>query len=323
MTGISRLLVLLCAALLSTAVTAQRLMLAPPPPKDNVLAGVIDLHVHADPDVFARSIDDIEAAEMAKRNGMRALLLKNHVSESASRAWLVMKTVPGIELFGGIALNKSVGGVNPVAVEVVYRMSGGRGKVVWMPTFDSENDMRLNKAKGAESGLRVAVNGKLLPETEEVLKIMAREKLSLATGHIAPEESLAVIKRATELGIKNILVTHALSNVPGMTLAQAKEAAAMGALIEYCFGNDLRSPTAYLPSLRNSPRLSVKEAVAQAREIGFRSMVMSTDLGQFANPTPVDGMKLLIESLKREGVTQGELDLMLKKNPARFLGLEG
>jgi hypothetical protein len=245
------------------------------------------------------------------------------VSESASRAWLVMKTVPGIELFGGIALNKSVGGVNPVAVEVVYRMSGGRGKVVWMPTFDSENDMRLNKAKGAESGLRVAVNGKLLPETEEVLKIMAREKLSLATGHIAPEESLAVIKRATELGIKNILVTHALSNVPGMTLAQAKEAAAMGALIEYCFGNDLRSPTAYLPSLRNSPRLSVKEAVAQAREIGFRSMVMSTDLGQFANPTPVDGMKLLIESLKREGVTQGELDLMLKKNPARFLGLEG
>ena len=96
----------------------------------------------------------------------------------------------------------------------------------------------------------------------------------------------------------------------------------MGALIEYCFGNDLRSPTAYLPSLRTSPRLSVKEAVAQAREIGFRSMVMSTDLGQFANPTPVDGMKLLIAELRREGVAQGDIDLMLKKNPARFLGLE-
>ena len=299
----------MCAAAVATGVYAQRLMLAPPPPKTNVLAGVIDLHVHTDPDVFARSLDDMEAAEMAKRNGMRALLLKNHVSESASRAWLVMKAVPGIELFGGIVLNKSVGGVNPVAVEVLYRMSGGRGKVVWLPTFDSENDMRLNKAKGAESGLRVAVNGKLLPETEEVLKIIAREKLSLATGHIAPEESLAVIRRAVELGIKNILVTHALANVPGMTVEQAKEVARLGALIEYCVGN-------------GRGRLSVKEAVAQAREIGFHSMVMSTDLGQLGNPTPVDGMKLLIESLKREGVSQDDIDQMLKKNPARFLGLE-
>ena len=305
-----RLLAFSCALLISGALYAQRLMLAPPPPKVNVLAGVIDLHVHTEPDVFARSVDDMEAAEMAKRNGMRALLLKNHVSESASRAWLAMKVVPGIELFGGVVLNKSVGGVNPVAVEVLYRMSGRRGKVVWLPTFDSENDMRLNKAKGADAGLRVAINGTLLPETEEVLKIIAREKLSLATGHIAPEESLAVIKRATELDIKNILVTHALANVPGMTVEQAKEAARMGALIEYCFGN-------------GRGRLSVKEAVAQAREIGFRSMVMSTDLGQLGNPTPVDGMKLLIESLQREGVSQDDMDWMLKKNPARFLGLDG
>ena len=176
MTALLRAVVGLLAFLLCGSLYAQRLMLAPPPPKTNVLAGVIDLHLHTDPDVFARSVDDIEAAEMAKRNGMRALLLKNHVSGSASRAWLAMKTIPGIELFGGVVLNKSVGGVNPVAVEVLYRMSGKRGKVVWMPTFDSENDMRLNNAKGAESGLRVAIDGKLLPETEEVLKIMARER---------------------------------------------------------------------------------------------------------------------------------------------------
>ena len=318
-----KLLALLCAMLITDALHAQRMLNAPLPSRASALAGVIDLHVHSAPDVFIRSVDDIEVAEMAKRRGMRALLLKNHVSASADRAWLVMKVVPGIELFGGVVLNKSVGGVNPVAVEALYRNSGGRGKVVWLPTFDSENHLRLNKEKGAEAGLRVAVNGKLLPETEEVLKIIARENLSLATGHVAPEESLAVIKRAKELGVKNIIVTHALADVPGMTIEQAKQAAQMGAYIEYCFGNDLRSPTAYLPGLRNARRLSIKDTVEHARQIGVQSMILSTDLGQFGNPTPADGMQLLIDGLKREGVSQDDIDQMVKKNPAHFLGLEG
>jgi hypothetical protein len=109
-------------------------------------------------------------------------------------------------VWGGIALNRAVGGVNPLAVEWFHRMSGGRGKVVWLPTFDADNQHKILKEPG--EGLKVAANGKVFPETEEVLKIVARENLSLATGHVAPEESLAVIKRAKELGVKNILVTH-------------------------------------------------------------------------------------------------------------------
>ena len=107
----------------------------PPPPKVSPAAGVLDLHVHSHPDVFGRNMDDIDVAQLAKSRGMRGIVLKNHISETASRAALVMKVVPGIEVFGGIVLNSAVGGVNPSAVEWVHRMYGGRGKVVWLPTF--------------------------------------------------------------------------------------------------------------------------------------------------------------------------------------------
>jgi hypothetical protein len=97
-------------------------------------AGVIDFHVHSHPDVFGRNMDDIDIAQLAKARGMRGIVLKNHVSETASRAALVTKVVPGVEVFGGIVLNKAVGGVNPDAVEWMHRVYGGRGKVVWLPS---------------------------------------------------------------------------------------------------------------------------------------------------------------------------------------------
>src|SRR5882724_9992121 len=157
----------------------------PPPPRVSPAAGAIDIHVHSDPDVFNRSLDDIETARIAARKKMRGIVLKNHVSTTADRATLIMREVPGIEVWGGIALNRAVGGVNPAAVEWFHRMSGGRGKVVWLPTFDADNQHKILKEPG--EGLKVAANGKVFPETEEVLKIIARENLSLATGHIAPE----------------------------------------------------------------------------------------------------------------------------------------
>src|SRR3954466_9671663 len=103
------------------------------------LTGVVDIHVHSDPDSMPRSIDAIDAAKLARSRGMRALVLKNHYEPTASLAYLVRKEVPGIELFGGISLDLTVGGVNPAAVEWMTKVKGGYGKVVWLPTFDSEN----------------------------------------------------------------------------------------------------------------------------------------------------------------------------------------
>src|SRR5688572_6555009 len=252
----------------------------PPPPKVSPAAGVIDMHVHSHPDVFGRNMDDIDVAQLAKARGMRGILLKNHVAETASRAALVMKVVPGIEVFGGVVLNKAVGGVNPDAVEWMHRTYGGRGKVVWLPTFESDKHVKT-LAKPDARGLVVAPGGNVTPEMEAILKIIARENLVLATGHVHPEEVIAVVRRARDLGVKNMLITHGLTNVPGLTVAQA------------------------------------------VKEIGAKSLVVSSDLGQSGNMTHPDGIEAAIAAMKREGISDGDIDLMVRKNPARLLGLSG
>src|SRR6476660_2216456 len=156
------------------------------------LTGVVDIHAHSDPDSVPRSIDAIDAAKLARSRGIRGLVLKNHYEPTASLAYLVRKEVPGIELFGGIALNRTVGGVNPAAVERMTRVKGGWGRVVWMPTFDAENQVRYSKE--SRPFVRVSKDGKLLPEVHEVLQLIARNKLVLATGHSSPAEDLLLIR---------------------------------------------------------------------------------------------------------------------------------
>jgi len=279
-------------------------------------AGAIDIHVHSDPDAFNRSLDDFEVARIAARKGMRGIVLKNHVAPTADRAALLSRAVPGIEIWGGIALNRAVGGVNPSAVEWFHRMSAAAGRSSGcrpsMPTTSTRSSRSPAKAQGRGGG-------KVFQETEEVLKIIARENLSLATGHVAPEESLAVIKRAKELGVKNIVVTHAMAEVPGMTLEQVKQAVAMGAFIEYCFLNDIHGPQSYWPFLRSWRRVSFADIAKVIKEVGAAHFILSSDLGQNGTPTHADGMEMMINGMKREGISQADVDLMVKKNPARFL----
>jgi hypothetical protein len=292
----------------------------PPPPKVSPAIGVIDMHVHSHPDVFGRNMDDIDVAQLAKARGMRGLLLKNHVSETASRAALVMKVVPGIEVWGGIVLNRAVGGINPDAVEWMHRVYGSRGKVVWLPTFESDKHAKTFSKPDAQ-GLVVAPGGKVLPEMEAVLKIIARENLLLATGHVHPEEIIAVVRRGRELGVKNMLVTHGLTTVPGLTMAQAKQVADMGAVIEVCFLQFLAGPNAPLAFLTHWQQINAKHVAQAVKEIGAKSLVISSDLGQSANMTHPDGLEVAIASMKREGISDADIDIMMRKNPARLLGV--
>jgi microsomal dipeptidase-like Zn-dependent dipeptidase len=293
----------------------------PPPPKVSPAAGVIDMHVHPDPDVFGRSLTDIELAMIAKRKGMRGIVIKNHVVTTSDRAALVMQQVPGIEVWGGIVLNKSVGGVNPSAVEWMHRMSGGRGKVVWLPTFDSDKHIKTLVDKN-QSGLVVAVNGKVTPEMDEVLKIIARENLILATGHVSADEVLAVVKRAKELGVQNILVTHGLTNIPGLTMDQAKQVAAMGAKIEICYLQFMTGPDAQYKWMTHWEKVDASTVAKAVKEIGADHLVLSTDLGQQGMMTPPDGVENEIAAVKAAGVSQADIDTMMKKNPAKLLGLK-
>lgn len=279
------------------------------------LEGVVDVHVHCAPDSGARSVDALDVARLARRHGMRALLFKNHYTHTASLAYLIRQAVPGIEVYGGIALNRSVGGINPQAVEHMARTTGRLGRVVWMPTFDSEHYHRTLTPN--PNFVPVARDGKLLPEVDQVLSIIARENLSLATGHSSPAESMLLIRAARAKGIERIIVTHPLSKEVGMSIEMQKEAASLGAFLEYPFNATLP------PSPEWGGGSSSMEAYVKAlRAVGPEHCILSSDLGQPMNPVHTDGLIGFVQQLLKNGFTQAEIDRMAKQNPAKFLGLE-
>src|SRR5213596_3066420 len=167
------------------------------------LNGAIDMHAHSYPDGVARSIDAVDLAKLAKSRGMRALVLKNHYEPTASLATIVRKEVPGIEVFGGISLDLTVGGVNPAAVEWMTKVEGGYRKVVWLPTFDSESQVKLTGAQRPFAP--VTRDGKILPEVLAVIALAAKHHLVLETGHSAPQESLLIIAEAKRQGVEHVL----------------------------------------------------------------------------------------------------------------------
>ena len=273
------------------------------------LDGVVDIHAHCDPDSMPRSIDAIDLAKLARDRGMRALVLKNHYEPTASLAFLVRKIVPGIELFGGIALNRTVGGVNPAAVERMTRVKGGWGRVVWMPTFDAENQVRYSKE--SRPFVSVSKDGSLLPAVREVLALIASHGLTLATGHSSPAEDLMLIREARRMGITRIVVTHGMLPPVGMSIEQMREAARMGAYIEFVYNALIGVTKAFeLPEYANA-----------IRAVGPEHCILSSDLGQAGNPLHPDGLEAFFAALRGQGFTAGEIERMAKANPARLLGL--
>lgn len=269
------------------------------------LTGVIDIHAHADPDSAARSIDAIDLAKLAKSRGMRGLVLKNHYEPTASLAYLVRKEVPGIEVFGGISLDLTVGGVNPAAVEYMTKVKGGYGKVVWMPTFDSEHNVK--QAKQQRPFAPVSKDGKLLPEVVQVISIIAKNNLVLETGHSSPQEALMLIREAKRQNVAGVVVTHAIASQVQMSIPEMQEAAKLGAYLEF---------------VHVRPNTAAMEQHAKAiRAVGPASVILSSDLGQATNPLHPDGLLAMFQALKSFGITEAEIDQMAKTNPAKVLGL--
>ena len=277
--------------------------------------GVVDLHVHSAPDSGPRSIGSLQLARIARDAGMRALLLKNHYAPTAGLAFLVERAVPGIRVFGGIALNSSTG-INAVAVEHMARTTGGHGRVVWMPTFDSEHYHRVLSPN--PNYVPISSEGSLLPAVLEVLDVMAEHNLMLATGHSSPEESLMLIQEAKRRGIDRIVVTHPLPPPVGMPVSMQLEAARLGAMLEYPVGTALESN----PQWEGTDDEKLRIYVEAIREVGPENVVISSDLGQSMNPIHTDGLAVFIARLMKAGFSQGDVDQMARANPAWLLGLE-
>ncbi|MEX2264542.1 MAG: DUF6282 family protein [Bryobacteraceae bacterium] len=273
------------------------------------LHGVVDIHVHSDPDSVPRSIDAIDIAKLAQKRGIRALLLKNHYEPTASLAYLVRKEVPGIELYGGIALNLTVGGMNSAAVERMTKVKGGWGRVVWLPTFDAENQVRFSKE--SRPFVSVSRGGKLLPETLEVLRVIARNKLTLATGHSSPQEVLMLIREAKRLGVERIVVTHAMLPPVRMNIEQMREAVKLGALLEFVYNALIGANKVF----------DMPEYAKAIRAVGVEGVILSSDLGQAGNPLHPDGLEAFFRGLREQGFSERDIETMAKRNPARLLGL--
>jgi hypothetical protein len=278
--------------------------------QENPLAGVIDVHAHCAPDSTPRSIDAIDLARLAKSRGMRGLVLKNHYQPTASLAYVLRKEVPGIEVFGGVDLNLSVGGMNPFAVEHMAATTGGYGRFVWMSTFDSEAQVRYSKQD--RPFVRVSQNGQLLPETRQVIAVITKHNLVMATGHVSAEEGLMLIREARAQGVQHMVVTHAMLAPIHMSDAQMLEAAKMGAYIEFVYNGLLGSYKEF----------TFKDYARAIRYVGVDHCILASDMGQPANPLHPDGLVALFDGLKKEGITQAEINRMAKENPARLLGLE-
>jgi hypothetical protein len=291
---------------------------SPPPSPVSPIKGLIDFHTHAAPDIFGRAIDDDELAALAASRQMEAIVFKNHVTHTADRAWLVRKHVPGIKVFGGITLNRAVGGLNPQAVEWMWRMQGGYGRVVWFPTFDADNHVR--KSGTAPSGLRVVdERGQVLPEARAVLKICAAQRLVVQTGHASAEEALALIEAAREEGCDRVVVTHAQFDVVDMSLAQMKKAAAMGGKMELCALLMLTGPDSPLEWMRHAPRIPLADTAARIKAVGAQHFVLGTDLGQTGNPTPADGLQMFVTGLLAQGITREQIETMGREIPGALL----
>jgi len=283
---------------------------------DNLLDGSIDMHLHCGPDEMRYRVDALEAAEQAAEAGMRAIVLKNHSFPTTPLASTIGPLVPDIQVFGSVCLDYEIGGLNLDALEKHARLGA---RVVWMPTFSSTNSrdkMReLGLALEGEGFSILNAGGKLVPEIAGILSIIKEYDMVLANGHISPAETFALVEAARKAGIEKIVITHPadyqfLDKV--LSLEEQRQLAEMGAYIEQTFVTLL--PTEF----SDDPM----ERVKSIRTIGAEHCIMSTDLGQYWNPPPAEGMRFFISTMLRKGISYDEIELMVKKNPAGLLGLD-
>ena len=268
---------------------------------EEILRGSYDLHVHAAPDASQqRRMDALEVARCAYEAEMGGFVLKSHDYNTAPLTYALNQMYPGLSVFGAITLNRSVGGINPDAVQVAADLGA---QVVWMPTHSA--DFRL-QGQGRE-GIRVADDsGSLCRGVNEVLEIVAASDLTLASGHISPSEAIALFEQAKEMGVQRMIATHPDGVA---TLEEQRKMIALGAYPEYTF----------LACMPAHGRRTPQELVEIIRSLGVGNCIVTTDFGQWQNPPPAEGVRMAIAALLDAGMTSDEVTALVKGNTAQLV----
>lgn len=288
------------------------------------IEGGYDLQVHVAPDVIERRIDDLDLAKEFLAKGLKGFVLKSHYFPTAERAQVVTKAVPGIRAYGAIVLNHSIGGLNPVAVELAGR---SKCKIVWMPTVDAANETagRPDGTKKhlpfwakiqlelAEIGIApppmtvLEENGELKPAARICLELIRKHDMILATGHLGRREILALVKAAREMKLKRVMVTHAEFPSQNLSAAEQVELADLGAVIEHCF------------TTMHTGKASWETVIDSIRRVGPERCIISTDLGQTINPPVAEGFAMFAQTLMDSGFSSDAIRLMAVTNAAAMI----
>lgn len=286
-----------------------------------LLEGAYDLHVHTGPDVNERKLDDLDMAARIQKLGMKGFGIKSHYFCTAERARLVKKLFPNVNPIGAISLNRPVGGLNPIAVEIAARDGA---KIVWMPTFDAANEMdylfqqssygelppwakvqlELKEQGKADAGITVLdEDGKLKKSVLEIIDLANQHDLILATGHLGKKEIFALVTEAKSQGLRKVVVTHPTFSSVNLSKEEQKQLAELGAYMEQCFGVI-------------TPKYGIdwKGLYEAIRYVGPRHCILSSDLGQVNNPFPDDGMVAFVSNLLNNGFSKDEITCMTIQN---------
>lgn len=269
---------------------------------------------------LSRRYNAIETALIAREAGIRAIVLKNHMYPTGALAQLVSELVPGIQVIGSLCMEYSVGGLNFRAVASEAELGS---KIVWMPVFSSANSLKIMRERqGLQlkgEGLSLLdVNNRLVPEVDEILRVIKYYNMVLATGHISAKETMAVVDRAKQLGVQKILITHPTVDFVSASIPSEDERKTLikeGSIIEYCAWEVW--PTTGFPNRVISPA-KVAESI---KSDGPQNCILSTDAGAGAHPNLVEGMRMFISAMLKCGLNEDDITCMVKRNPANLLDL--
>lgn len=281
---------------------------------ENVMQGIIDMHIHAAPDVRARKLDDLELMEASVQRGVRAIVLKSHNVPTADRAYLVNRVAaekyPDVKFtaFGGLCLNRPVGGLNPDAVETSLKLGA---KVIWLPTNTAENHYRKN-GKDPSQGVVVTRDGKAVDELQDIFALVKQYNAVLATGHIGAEECFPVVEAARAAGVEKIVITHPEFWVVGMTPEQQADI-----VRKY----DVLLESVYAQPVNGSYKINIPDNIAAMKAIGPEHFVISTDSGQTVNPYWYESYTTYFKAVS-EVFTSEQVRKMTHDNPAWLLDID-
>ena len=290
-------------------------------PDLELLRGAIDMHAHTHPALFRRPIDDADLAKLAIDYGMRGFVIKDHDSMTAGRAYHINRLYPEVQLFGAIVLNRSVGGINPHVVQAAIHHGA---KVIWMPTnhskyhadyFQMSDYPQLGRPKKQLPGPGVTIldeNGKITPETLQVLDLVAEADVCIASAHLRLEETRMLLDEAIKRGIKKFLVTHVNWALTRYDLDIQRELLAKGAYLEYVAISCV-SPTFY----EQNPT----ELAEWIKALDGERIILSSDLGQYSAAPHPEGLRMIVATLLDYGVSPDMLRSMTQEHPAALLGL--